>query len=80
MALKVVHSQLVPHRLRGATSYVLPCRSHEVERAIDYVIEVVRKYPRDNKHVVLSEQECCMFRRHHSRLMYQVLLLGLLLL
>eukprot|EP00884_Botryococcus_braunii_P007425 jgi/Botrbrau1/16684/Bobra.0317s0002.1 len=55
-------------------SEMLAIRNQEVERAIDYAVDLVKTYPRDNPEVMLSERECSLFCRHHSRLMYQALL------
>ena len=50
-------------------------RSMEVERAVTELIAMVQSVPRENTDVFWDEQAASLFRRHYSRLMYQVSLL-----
>ena len=56
----------------AALRLVLDGRNTEVERSVEELIQLVREYPRENVDVPLDEHDCSMFRRHYSRVMYQV--------
>ncbi len=40
--------------------------------AVEDLIRLVQTYPRENADMELDANDCVMFRRHYSRLMYQV--------
>ncbi|CAD7698753.1 unnamed protein product [Ostreobium quekettii] len=53
---------------------MLGVRNREVCRSTEDVIQLIRTYPRENTDVTLKEEDCRMFRRHYSNLMYRAVL------
>lgn len=52
----------------------LAIRNDEVRRSIDDVVELIKTYPRENEGVLVDENDCRLFRRHYSKLMYKSVL------
>jgi hypothetical protein len=50
----------------------LAIKNEEIRRSIEDLVALVKAYPRENPEVVLDEDEVNLFRRHYSKLTYQV--------
>ena len=50
----------------------LSIKNEEIRRSIEELVTLVKSYPRENPELVLDENEVNLFRRHYSKLTYQV--------